>query len=127
MRLDSSSRRTGELSSNSKAGRIARGEVTPKHKLKTLDDGRVLRLRRVRRKKKPLEPTPTVTPNSFAGTNRSATTSELNKPAPVASKPDSVGGKKARYRSITPGTSQLVKRSTPAHHFRPMTTVEQTL
>ena len=50
--------------------------------------------------------------------------SELGKAAPVQAKPDSDFVKKARYRSITPGTANMVIKANPSPHKRPLNTLD---
>ena len=118
---------SGHLSSDNKLARINRGEMTPKTatKYKRREDGKLVRLRRVRRKKNPADTGHVPSDiNAIQNNRRVTSTSELGKAAPVQTKPDSDFVKKARYRSITPGTAGLVIKANPSPHKRPLNTLD---
>ena len=126
MRLHSC-RTSGQLSSDNKLARIRRGEMTPKTatKYKRREDGKLVKLRRVRRKKKPADTAHVPSDlNALQNNRRVTSTSELGKAAPVQAKPDSDFVKKARYRSITPGTANMVIKANPSPHKRPLNTLD---
>jgi hypothetical protein len=98
----------------------------PEMKYKRRDDGQLVRLRRVRRKKS-ADPSSVPNPiNTVKSGRRVQSTSELGKAAPVQTKPNGVGMKKARYRSITPGTASMVIKANPSDK-RPLVTVDRML
>ena len=118
---------SGHLSSDNKLARINRGEMTPKTatKYKRREDGKLVKLRRVRRKKKPADTGHVPSDiNAIQNNRRVTSTSELGKAAPVQTKPDSDFVKKARYRSITPGTAGMVIKANPSPHKRPLNTLD---
>lgn len=122
-----SSRPPGHSATDNKLARINRGEMTPKTatKYKRRDDGTLVKLRRVKRKKKPAD-TADVPSNLHAlqSNRRVTSTSELGKAAPIQTKPDADFVKKARYRSITPGTAGMVIKANPAPNKRPLNTLD---
>ena len=109
--------------------RSAQSDASSRTKIARNDEGQLVRLKRVRRKKETKAPTqlanPNPSPNQVYGSDRVSTTSELGMAAPVQSKPSGVGVKKGRYRSLTPGLNSLVKKANPMPTFRsPMTSFE---
>lgn len=122
-------KKSGEVKPTDKVSKIERGETSPKTtKFVKRDDGSLVKLRRVRRKKSPAEAAALPAhPEQLQTPRGVTTTSELGKPAPIQAKPEAVYAKKGRYRSITPGTANLVKKSTPPPHARPLHTKETIL
>lgn len=110
----------------------SQGEAASRTKIARNGDGQLVRLKRVRRKKETNAPnqlaSPHPTPSQVFGSDRVSTTSELGMAAPVQSKPNAVGTKKNRYRSLTPGLNSLVKKANPMPAFRsPLTSFETVL
>ena len=110
----------------------SQGEAASRTKIARNNDGQLVRLKRVRRKRETQAPAeltnPNPTLNQVYGSDRVQMTSELGKPAPVQTKPNAVGTKKNRYRSLTPGLNGLVKKANPMPPYRsPMTSFETVL
>ncbi len=81
-------------------------------KIKTRPDGTTVKLKRVRRKKKPQPASlQNPIPSKVFGSDRVTLTSELNQPAPVQSKPNAIWAKRPRYRSLQPGLKNLVAKA----------------
>ena len=104
--------------------------LAAQHKYHKTEDGRVVKLKRVRRKKQATHaPTAVANPNTDVRTgDRVTTTSEMNKPAPVQGKAAAHQSKKPRRRAITPGISGMIKKANPAPRPKdPLSLVEMTL
>ena len=115
MQLDHNSlmRHIDELQKNRDLSRLAvKSGAARKVKFKTKPDGTTVKSKRVRRKKK-AQPTSlqNPTPSKVFGSDRVTLTSELNKPAPVQSKPNAIWAKRPRYRSLQPGIGNLVAKA----------------
>lgn len=126
MRLHSC-RSSEQCSSVNKLARVNRGEMTPKTatKYKRREDGKLVKLRRVRRKKNPADTAHVPSDiNAIQNNRRVTSTSELGKAAPVQTKPDADFVKRARYRSITPGTANMVIKANPSPNKRPLSTLD---
>lgn len=113
MKLDhlnsSPSQARGDATSMARLKRLAK---PPELKYKRREDGTLVKLRRVRRKKPVAE---VANPQPVTNGRRVFSTSELGKAAPVQTKPDAIHAKKGRYRSITPGTANLVIKANPSN------------
>lgn len=125
---------TNKLSQAPKSGKLhkpaeKRG-LAQTHKYYKTEDGRTVRLKRVRRKKQVGQAALAVSnPNTNVKTgDRVSTTSEMNKPAPVQGKTSAYQSKKPRRRAITPGISGIIKKANPAPKPKdPFSLVEMTL
>ena len=128
-------RQPSGASDASNGARITRMAKPPETKYKRREDGQLVRLRRVRRRKAAESGFGSVpNPSSTVPAGRRVqSTSELGKAAPVQTKPNAVGVKKGRYRSVTPGTGSLIIKANPSDRkatpseMRPMVTVDQML
>ena len=123
-------RRPSGTSDATSVARITRMAKPPEIKYKRRQDGQLVKLRRVRRKKTPEMGSLVNLSQSKSGA-RAKSTSEMGMPAPVQTKSNAVWAKKGRYRSITPGTGSLIIKANPSGlkarpiEKRPLNTVDQ--
>jgi hypothetical protein len=119
----------GATGDSSNLARINRLSKPPGIRYKRREDGKLVKLRRVRRKKS-AEVTSLGNPSSASKGGRTQSTSEMEKAAPVQTKTNGVWTKKARYRTITPGTGNMVIKANPSDRLanpaekRPLNTLD---
>lgn len=107
---DLARRKTGELGKPpGEAGLHSRNDASGAVRYKRKKTGKLVKMRRVRRKKKVATENPT--PNQVFGTDRVTLNGELGKVAPTQTKPNILAPKKPRRRSITPGLGNIIKKA----------------